>query len=189
MLSNQDLAVRSELFSPYADALLEIAQSQDLVDRFLEDADTVLSALNGENGSSDLASFLASPVFGSVPKKTVIQQVFGEVVHPTFLNLLQLMVDRNRAAAIEGACGMYRVLVRNLRNIVLAEVSSAVALTEEQHQQVIERVKAMTGAAGVEVETTIDPDLLGGVVIKVGSQVYDASLRGQLKRIAVSLGR
>jgi len=60
-------------------------------------------------------------------------------------------------------------------------------LTPEQRDRVTEQVKAMTNANDVEIETTLDPNLIGGVVIKVGSQVLDASLRGQLRRIGLSL--
>jgi F-type H+-transporting ATPase subunit delta len=52
---------------------------------------------------------------------------------------------------------------------------------------VSDKVQALTGAQAVELKTKIDPDLIGGVIIKVGSQVYDASLRGQLRRISYSL--
>jgi F-type H+-transporting ATPase subunit delta len=66
-------------------------------------------------------------------------------------------------------------------------VASAVELTDEQKQSVREKVIAMTSANQVELNTKIDPDLIGGVIIKVGSQVVDASLRGQLRRIGLRL--
>jgi F-type H+-transporting ATPase subunit delta len=76
-----------------------------------------------------------------------------------------------------------------LKQTVVAEVISAVELTDAQRQSVSEKVKAMTSANQVELDTKIDPDLIGGVIIKVGSQVIDASLRGQLRRIGISLSR
>jgi F-type H+-transporting ATPase subunit delta len=69
----------------------------------------------------------------------------------------------------------------------LAEITSAVALTAAQVQTVKEKVLAITKAREVEIETKIDTDLIGGVVIKVGSQVIDASLRGQLRRLSLRL--
>jgi F-type H+-transporting ATPase subunit delta len=74
-----------------------------------------------------------------------------------------------------------------LNQAVLAEVASAVELTDAQKQSVREKVIAMTSANQVELNTKIDPDLIGGVIIKVGSQVVDASLRGQLRRIGLRL--
>jgi F-type H+-transporting ATPase subunit delta len=78
-------------------------------------------------------------------------------------------------------------LVRELKHTVLAEVVSAVPLSEDQQSAVRAKVQAMTGAQQVELEMTQDADLIGGVVIKVGSQVIDASLRGQLRRIGLKL--
>ncbi|MEB3175859.1 MAG: ATP synthase F1 subunit delta, partial [Cyanobacteriota bacterium] len=69
-----------------------------------------------------------------------------------------------------------------------AEVTSALKLTESQRETVAAKVKQLTGAEAVELETAIDPDIIGGVVIKVGSQVFDSSLRGQLRRIGLNLG-
>jgi F-type H+-transporting ATPase subunit delta len=77
--------------------------------------------------------------------------------------------------------------VRDRTSTVLAQVTSVTELSNEQRDRVKEKVKAMTNANDVELETTLDPDLIGGVVIKVGSQVLDASLRGQLRRIGLSL--
>jgi F-type H+-transporting ATPase subunit delta len=78
--------------------------------------------------------------------------------------------------------------LRQIQNTVLAEVTSAVELSDEQRDSIRQRVLAMTGASQVEFETRIDPDLIGGVIIKVGSQVIDASLRSQLRRITLRLG-
>jgi F-type H+-transporting ATPase subunit delta len=88
---------------------------------------------------------------------------------------------------LEGICKQYRVLLRDLNQTVLAEIVSAVELSDAQKESVRQKVVEMTSARQVELETHIDPDLIGGVIIKVGSQVIDASLRGQLRRISVRL--
>jgi F-type H+-transporting ATPase subunit delta len=66
-------------------------------------------------------------------------------------------------------------------------VTSTVALNDAQLQAVRDRVASMTGAQQVQVETSIDPELLGGVIIKVGSEVIDASLKTQLRQISFKL--
>ncbi|MEL7246627.1 MAG: ATP synthase F1 subunit delta, partial [Cyanobacteria bacterium J06636_27] len=60
-------------------------------------------------------------------------------------------------------------------------------LTDEQQQTIKEKVKSMTDAREVELDSTIDSDIIGGVIIKVGSQVIDSSLRGQLRRLSLNL--
>lgn len=78
-------------------------------------------------------------------------------------------------------------LLRQLNQTVLAEITSAVPLTETQQQAITEKVITLTKARQVELATKIDSDLIGGVIIKVGSQVIDASLRGQLRRLSLRL--
>ncbi|NJM95426.1 MAG: ATP synthase F1 subunit delta, partial [Acaryochloridaceae cyanobacterium CSU_5_19] len=66
---------------------------------------------------------------------------------------------------------------------VLAQVVSTVELSAEQHRSITQKVQQMTEANQVELETSLDPELIGGVIIKIGSQVLDASIRGQLRRM------
>jgi len=98
-----------------------------------------------------------------------------------------LLVDRRRIIFLEGICQQYLKLLRQLRQAVLAEVTSTVELNEDQKNAIRDKVRAITNANSVDIETKIDPELIGGVIIKVGSQVIDASLRGQLRRIALRL--
>ncbi len=179
-------AAMAKVIEPYTEALMSLAQSQNLVDQFGENAEGVLAVMAE---SEELSTFLGSPVYEANQKKAVLKQIFENQVHGLFLNFLLLLVDRQRVPFLPGICKRYRELLRDLNQVALAEVTSAVELTEEQRQAVCDRVKSMTNSQSVEIETSIDPDLIGGVIIQVGSQVVDASLRGQLRRIALNLSR
>ena len=98
-----------------------------------------------------------------------------------------LLVDKRRIVFLEAVLQQYLALLRQLNQTVLAEVISAVPLSELQQQAVVEKVLAITNARQVEVQSKIDSELIGGVIIKVGSQVIDASLRGQLRRLSLRL--
>lgn len=176
--------ITGEIVEPYAAALMSLAQSKNLTEQFGEEVRSLLSLM--EN-SADLKSFLTNPVIKRDDKKSVLQRVLGDQVNPYIRNFLMLLIDRGRILFLEGIGNQYLALLRKLNQTVLAEVSSAVDLTDAQKQTLTDKVKAMTGAREVEIQTQIDPDLLGGVIIKVGSQVIDASLRGQLRRIGISL--
>jgi F-type H+-transporting ATPase subunit delta len=177
-------AVRSEIIEPYADALMSIAKDNNLTEEIGENVSGILTVL--EN-SPDLKDFLNNPVVKAENKKSVLQQILGTQIHPYTLNILLLLVDRRRSIFIEPLCQQYRALLRAMNQTVLAQVTSAVALTDAQIQSVQDKVKGMTQAREVELETKIDPDIIGGVIIKVGSQVLDASLRGQLRRLGLRL--
>lgn len=180
----KDSILTAEVLEPYAQALLSLAQSNDLTDRFGEDVGAILSVFNE---SPDLRDFLANPITNLEAKRTVLRQVFGEQIHPFMQNFLMLLVDRRRIGFLEGICKQYQALLRKLKQTVLAEVTSAIELNDDQKNTIREKVKALTAANQVELETRIDRDLIGGVIIKVGSQVIDASLRGQLRRISLRL--
>jgi len=174
----------AEITEPYAEALMSLAKSHNLSDRFGEDVSFILSLLQE---SDELRQFLGSPLPEANDKKQVLRQIAGEQLHPYMLSFLMLLVDRRRILFLEGICQQYQALLRKLNRTVLAEVSSTVELTEEQQQTVIAKVQQMTDAERVELQTNIDPELIGGVFVKVGSQVLDASIRGQLRRITNSL--
>jgi F-type H+-transporting ATPase subunit delta len=178
--------VSNTLLNPYAEAMMAVAESQNLLDKFNDDCNAVLQVLGD---SADLQEFLGSPIVKATDKKAVIQKVFGESVDPMMLNLIMVLVDRGRIAFLSGVCQQYQVMLRKLRGDVLAEVTTAVALTEKQINSIKERVKAMTGANNVDIMAKIEPSIVGGVIIKVGSQIIDSSLRSQLRLIGMSLAR
>jgi F-type H+-transporting ATPase subunit delta len=176
--------ITARIAEPYAEALMSLAQSQDLTDRLGDDVAGLLALIKESHEFSD---FLINPVFKVDQKKAVLQQLLGEQVHPYMLNFLKLLVDQRRISVLPAICEQYQELLRKLKQAVLAEVTSAVELSDEQKQAVREKVIAITGAREVDLETQVDRDLIGGVIIKVGSQVVDASLRGQLRRISLRL--
>ncbi|MBS9393902.1 MAG: F0F1 ATP synthase subunit delta [Dolichospermum sp. LBC05a] len=177
-------AATAEVSQPYAQALLSIAQSQNLTEEVGGDARTFLSLLTG---SQELTSFLSNPFVKPENKKNVLKQLLGEGVNLCLRNFLLLLVDRRRIAFLEPILQQYLVLLRQLNQTVLAEITSAVPLTETQQQAITEKVITLTKARQVELATKIDSDLIGGVIIKVGSQVIDASLRGQIRRLSLRL--
>jgi F-type H+-transporting ATPase subunit delta len=177
--------VSAEIAEPYAQALMTVAQSNNLVDQIGEDMNSILGLMRE---SADFRACVENPVYSAEAKKGVLRQVLGSQVHPFTLNFLLVLVDRGRISFLEPVCQQFRVLLRQLKKTVLAEVTSAVDLSDEQRESIRQRVLAMTQAEQVEFEVRIDPELMGGVIIKVGSQVIDASLRSQLRRIGMRLG-
>jgi F-type H+-transporting ATPase subunit delta len=176
--------VTSKVYEPYAQALLSLGQSNNIVNDLSNDVALISETLSG---SSELTDFLGNPFVLDDVKKSAIGQLFEGKINPFTLSFLKLLVDRRRALCLPGICAEFKALVRKLNQAVLAEVTSTVELSDAQKQGIAERVKNMTNAQSVDLQTTIDPDLIGGVIIKVGSQVIDASLRGQLRRISYQL--
>ncbi|MFQ3679528.1 MAG: ATP synthase F1 subunit delta [Pseudanabaenaceae cyanobacterium] len=169
---------------PYAEALMALAQEQDCTDRVAEDARGILAALAAV---PDFRRVLGSPVVKAEAKKALLQSVFEGRVQGLTLRFLQLLVDRQRIAILTELLEGFLVRFRKLRGIALAEVTAASALDEERTRQLRDRLKNLTGANDVEMTIQIDPMLLGGFVVKVESQVLDASLRGQFRNLSSQL--
>ncbi len=179
---NRKMALR--VVDPYAEALVSLASGQGLLDAFTADVRFIAAVLQA---TPELGQFLASPLVKTEAKKNLLQQVFADQIHPLLLNALQLLTDRRRIMFLGALCQRFLELQRKLQNIVLAEVTAAVPLTEAQQQSIRERVKDFTQASSVELQISQDPTVLGGVILKIGSQVIDLSLRGQLRRLALQL--
>ena len=173
----------SQIVEPYAQALMSVAQSSNLTDQFGDDLRSLASLLKE---SSELQEFVANPVIAIEQKKGVLRQILGDA-NPYLVNFMMLLVDKGRIIFLAEVCEQYLGALRKLKGIVLAEVTSVKELNEEQQRSVAEKAKQLTGANDVELKLTIDPSIIGGVIIKVGSQVFDASLRGQLRRISMRL--
>jgi len=174
----------AEIAQPYAQALMSVAQSKNSTEQLGEDVRILQKLLQS---SQLLSGFMDNPFIDLDKKKAVLTQVLGSGANPYLRNFLMLLVDRRRISLLEPICQQYLVLLRSLNKTVLAQVISAIELTPEQQQSVRDKVIAMTKAQKVELDTQIDPELIGGVIIKVGSQVIDASLRGQLRRLSLRL--
>lgn len=178
--------VQSQVLEPYAQGLMSVAQTHNITEEIGNDMRSLLSLLQD---SPDLEQFLANPFVKPEGKKAAIEQITGEQINQFTRNFLKILVDRGRILFLEGVCQQYLALLRKFNQTVLAEVTATVPLNEAQEGMVREKVLAMTGARQVELEVSIDPELIGGVIIKVGSQVIDASLRGQVRRIGLSLSK
>ena len=178
--------INSEVGEPYAQALMSLAEQNDLTNQF---GDTFRSLSSLLSESREFRDFVLNPVVKGEDKKAVLKQVLGNDANPYLVNFMMLLVDKRRIVFLEPIVEQYLSLLRKLNQTVLAEVISATELSDEQKQNVIGKVKSLTEAHDVELKTSVDPDLIGGVIIKVGSKVIDASISGQLRRISISLNQ
>lgn len=180
----KDSAVGSVVLTPYAEALMSLAQSQNLVDEFGSNCADLLATLQD---SPELGQILANPIVKIADKKEILTKIVSDKIHPLMVNFLMILTERRRISFLAGICQQYQAALRQLKGVVLAEVTSAVPLTEAQTQSVRDRVQGITNASSVEIVSDVDPDIIGGVIIKFGSQVIDSSLRAEIRRLGLSI--
>ncbi|MFM1811791.1 MAG: synthase subunit delta [Cyanobacteriota bacterium] len=176
----------NSLATPYAEALLQVAESRQETDTV---ATQVRELLALWHNSAPLREAMASPVLEPDAKKAALAALFDGQVTPSVQNLLKLLADRQRIAVLDAVLERFLELYRELRQITLAKVASATPLSEEQQAQLNQKVQAIAGTQAVEFDLHVDPALIGGFVVNLGSQVIDASLAGQVRRLGLALAK
>lgn len=172
--------------TPWAEAFLQLSEANGDTATVIDQARKLLAIWRD---SPELREAMASPVLEIEAKKAAITSLFSEQISPSFLNLLKLLADRQRIGVLDAVLERLLELYRDQNGIALATVTSAEALSEEQLAGITGQIKAVAGTDQVEVNTAIDPALIGGFVLKVGSKVIDASLAGQVRRLGLALAR
>ncbi len=172
--------------TPYAEALLQVASKNNEVDEIIEQAKDVLELWHQ---NSSLSEAMSSPVLEVDSKKVAIEKLFASQVSPSFLNFLKLLADRQRIGFLDSVLDRLLELYREQRNIALATVTSATALDDSQQADLLKKIQKVAGTNNLELNINIDPSLIGGVVVKVGSKVIDASLAGQVRRLGLNLAK
>ena len=176
----------NRLVTPYAEALLQITEARQETDQV---ADQCKQLLDFWNASEAFRGAMESPLLEPNAKKKFLTTLFREQLTPSLLNLLKVLADRQRLFAFDSVLSRYLELFRNLHKITLAKVTSAHALSEKQQGLLSKRLQVIVGGGEVEIDLTIDASLIGGFVISLGSQVIDASLAGQVRRLGLALAK
>jgi F-type H+-transporting ATPase subunit delta len=172
------MARRETAARRYAEAAFDIGRSDGTLDAWERD----LARLGSLLESGELPRFLEHPGIPFARKEAVLQQAAGGDVSREALALVLLMVRRGRPGAIGRMIETFGELLRRERGIALAEVRTALPLDEAQRRAVQERLAALTGDT-IEMREMVDEDLIGGIAVRIGDTLYDASVRSRLERL------
>jgi F-type H+-transporting ATPase subunit delta len=178
-------SVITKVAEPYAEALLDLAKSNDTLKETTNDMNIISQFIANSN---DLKKFLNNPLITRKAKKNVVKDILGEQIGPNTLKFLLLLVDRSRIGLLEGIAQKFLELSYKQDSIEVAKVTSSVQLSAEQQQNIAKKLKIITGAKQIKLALKVDPQLIGGFTIEVGSKLIDTSIRGQLKQISSLLG-
>jgi len=176
----------NSIATPYAEAFLQVAEQNNETDTVVEQVKAILALWHD---SPELRQAMASPVLEPSAKKAALVSLFEGSIAPSLLNLLRLLADRQRINVLDAVLERFLELFRELRQIALATVTSAAPLSDDQQAALSQKVKAVAGTDNVEFDLRVDPALIGGFVVSLGSQVIDASLAGQVRRLGLALAK
>ena len=175
-MARRDTAARR-----YAEAAFEIGRADGTLDAWERDLGRLSAALDDE----ELRTLLEHPAIPFADKERVLRRVVGDVA-PEALNLVLLMVRRGRPRAIPRMAERFADLVRRERGIALAEIRTALPLEEAQRNAVRDRLAQLTGDE-IEINEVVDDALIGGITVRIGDRLYDASVRSRLARLRARL--
>ena len=173
-----------EIARVYAEALFEVAKEKGKLEEIRDQLAQFADALADDR---DLQVFFFSPYFSSAEKREGIAKAVSGA-DPELVNFLELLAEKHRMPAIFRIRRRFEELVSEELKQLEVNVTSAVELDDRVVKQVGAEIEKQTGRQ-VELSSTVDPDILGGLVLRVGNMVLDASIRNRLERMRREIAR
>ena len=167
-----------EIADVYARALFEAAKEGDALDRVHEELDEFADALETDR---NLQIFLFSPYFSSEEKKDGVTRIVSDA-DARFVNFLELLAERHRMPALFRIRRAFDSMWAEENRLLPVTVTSAVELDEGLVNDIGKRIEEQTGRQ-VELSSNVDPDVLGGLQVRVGNMVLDATVRNRLEQL------
>jgi F-type H+-transporting ATPase subunit delta len=177
--------VLSKVAEPYAEALIDLAIKKDSLKEITNDINIISQFLLN---SKELKKFLKNPLMSRKAKQNVIKDILAEQIGDEVLKFLLLLINRDRIGELEGIIEKFLELSYKKESIEIAKITSSVQLTAQQQQKIAEKLKTISGAKQITLALKVDPKLIGGFTVEIGSKLIDTSIRGQLRQISNLLG-
>jgi len=169
----------------YATALFELALDNKAVDAVKKDLDQFDALIAG---SADLHRLVRSPVFGADEQLKALSAILAKAgITGLAANFLRVIITNRRLFAVHDMIRAFRALVAKHKGEVTAQVTVAEKLSDKNLDALKSALKSVTGGKDIELDVKIDPAIIGGLVVKVGSRMVDSSLRTKLNSIKFAM--
>jgi len=173
-----------EIAAVYARSLFEVAQEQNKLDTIREQLGAFADALNDNR---ELQVFFFSPYFSTTEKEDGLDRAVSDA-DPILVNFLKLLIENHRTPVIFRVRRVVDELWQEENKLLPVTVTSAVALDAATVSQIGDRIAEQTGRK-VELSAVVEPDILGGLVVRVGNSILDASIRNRLEQLRKQVAR
>jgi F-type H+-transporting ATPase subunit delta len=173
-----------EIAAVYARSLFEVAKEQGKLDEVREQLGQFADAMQADR---DLQVFFFSPYFSTPEKEDGLDRAVSGA-DETLVNFLKLLIENHRMPVIFRVRRGYDELWEEENKLLPVQITSAVSLDEATVKQIGDRIAEQTGQR-VDLSASVEPDILGGIVVRVGNQVLDASVRNRLEQLRKQVAR
>lgn len=160
----------------YAEAFFSIARDNQKVDQYQQELEMLVELIAKTENFKDYFNHLLIP---PKEKKETIKMIFADKISPTTLNFIFMVIDKRREGYIEIIAEQYKSLADELRNILKAQMISAQEVSETEVAVLAEKLSASTGKT-VKLQQQVDSSLIGGIKIRIGDQIIDATVANKL---------
>ena len=180
-----ETSARSSLAERYASALFELADEGKQLDGVAGDLRNLRQAFEE---SADLRRLINSPVLSRDAQSKAIQAVAQALkLAPLTANFIGVVSQKRRLATLPAIITAFLTELSRRRGETTVEVTSATPLNEQQQAKLAEVLRGMVGSNKVTINARVDRDILGGLVVKVGSRMFDSSIRTKLQRLQLAM--
>ena len=163
----------------YAKAILNLAKDNKIEAEVNNDMKLISETIAESN---ELQLLLKSPVTKASDKRNVLTAIFGEKINSVTKGLFNLLEENKRIIMLPSVAKQYSIIYDFDKNIQVAKVTTAVALTSDLEKKIQDKIVAITGNSAT-IENVINPDIIGGFILRVGDVQYDASISNQFKEL------
>ena len=173
-----------EIATVYARSLFEVAKEGDKLDDVREQLGQIADAISDDH---ELQVFFFSPYFSPAEKKEGLEKAL-EDPDPVVVNFVELLIDNHRMPALLRVRRNLDALWEQENDLLPVSVTSAVELDEETVKSIGDKIGEQTGRK-VTLSSSVEPDLLGGIIVRVGNSIIDASIRNRLEQLRKQVAR
>jgi F-type H+-transporting ATPase subunit delta len=173
-----------EIAAVYARSLFEVAQEQHKLDTVRDELGAFADAVDTNR---ELQTFFFSPYFSTAEKADGLDRAVSDA-DPIVVNFLKLLIENHRTPAVFRVRREFDRLWREENKLLPVQVTSAVALDQATVNQIGDRIAQQTGRK-IDLKASVEPDIIGGIVVRVGNSILDASIRNRLEQLRKQVAR
>lgn len=169
----------------YAEALFQVGEETNSTTKLYEELNAVVETLKS---NKDFYSVLKSPLVGKGDKKNLLEKVYGTQLSDNLNNFLKIIVDKDRATVIEAVQKSYKNLLNEKNNIIEGIAITAIAMSQEEIKQLEAKLSSKYNK-NVTLENKVDESILGGVLVRLGNEEIDGTVKNRLSKMKDQLSQ
>jgi len=173
-----------EIAAVYARSLFEVAQEQNKLDTVRDELGAFADAVDANR---ELQTFFFSPYFSTAEKADGLDRAVSGA-DPIVVNFLKLLIENHRTPAVFRVRREFDRLWREENKLLPVQVTSAVELDQATVSQIGDRIAQQTGQK-IDLSASVEPDIIGGIIVRVGNSILDASIRNRLEQLRKQVAR